>query len=197
MPRGIPLTEQELEKRRSEIFDIVVPLILRKGFQETSMREIAEAAGMGKSTLYDYFKTKDEILIFILEKQISEMVDQAQRIAGMDLPPEDRLRRIMEKHLAHLQANRNLNSHLTFEAQRLKPESQKRIQQRRYEYQNLVAEVIEEGINKGCFRPVQPLNAARLLINSVLAVLYTSRPMGAPEDMMAEAVDLFLYGITR
>jgi len=45
MPKGIPFTEEELEKRRHEIFHRVVKIFLKKGFQETSMREIAEAPG--------------------------------------------------------------------------------------------------------------------------------------------------------
>jgi AcrR family transcriptional regulator len=54
MPKGIPLTEEEQARRRKEIFHASVHLFLSKGFNETSMR-IAEAAGIGKSTLYDYF----------------------------------------------------------------------------------------------------------------------------------------------
>ena len=48
MPKGIPLTEEEQAKRRHEIFHQVVGVFLKKGFQETSMREIAEAAGLGQ-----------------------------------------------------------------------------------------------------------------------------------------------------
>jgi len=68
MPKGIPLTEAEQIRRRHEIFDASVKLFLKNGFQETSMREIAETAGIGKSTLYDYFKTKDEILVWGVER---------------------------------------------------------------------------------------------------------------------------------
>ena len=64
MPKGIPLTQNELEQRRQEIFDATVNLFLEKGFYETSMREVAEAAGIGKSTLYDYFPSKDEIIVY-------------------------------------------------------------------------------------------------------------------------------------
>ena len=48
-------------------------LFLEKGFQETSMQEIAVASGMGKSTLYDYFKTKDEILLSVVEDGIYDL----------------------------------------------------------------------------------------------------------------------------
>ena len=70
MPKGIPLTDEEHARKRQEIFDASVHLFLNKGFNETSMREIAAAAGIGKATLYDYFKTKDDILLSFFEREI-------------------------------------------------------------------------------------------------------------------------------
>ena len=93
MPKGIPLTEEELAKRRHEIFHRVVNIFLKKGFQETSMQEIAKAAGLGKSTLYDYFKTKDEILIYFFEDQLNDLTEAAQTIALQNISADERLRR--------------------------------------------------------------------------------------------------------
>ena len=85
MPKGIPLTEAEQSRRRHEIFAAVAPLFLEHGFTETSMREIAQAAGMGKSSLYDYFETKDEILLWYFEDEISDMAVMAREIASQPL----------------------------------------------------------------------------------------------------------------
>ena len=64
MPKGIPLTEDELDRRRHEIFAKTVNLFIEKGFRETSMREIAEAAEMGKSSIYDHpAGWSDEVLV--------------------------------------------------------------------------------------------------------------------------------------
>jgi AcrR family transcriptional regulator len=195
MPKGIPLTEKEQANRRREIFNAAVNLILEKGFQETSMREIAEAAGMGKSSLYDYFKTKDEILAFVIEEEGLMVMNQAQAIAGLDIPPEARLKQILDMQLSFWQANNNLLWRLSVEAQRLKPESQQGIRARRYAYQDLVAAIIKEGISQGHFRPVNSLNAARLLINSLISVLYTTRPTGSAAEMLNEVVEIFLHGL--
>ena len=75
MPKGIPLTRNELEQRRREIFDASVHLFLENGFYETSMREVAEAAGIGKSTLYDYFPNKDEIIVYAIENSIKNRLN--------------------------------------------------------------------------------------------------------------------------
>lgn len=197
MPKGIPLTEEELLNRRRVIVGASVKLFLEQGFPETSMRQIAEAAGMGKSSLYDYFTTKDDILVFVMEELTIGIVEQAQAITGLDLPPAARLKQIMNQQLGYLQANNNLFSLLSAEAQRLKPESQRRIQERRYVFQDLVASIIEEGIEIDCFRRVTALNAARLLHYSLISALYTSRPTGSAENMLDEAIDIFLNGIQR
>lgn len=195
MPKGTPLTEEEQIRRRQEIFNACVNIFLEKGFQETSMREIAEVAGMGKSTLYDYFKTKDEIMVFVFEQELNEMISRAQTIAMHNTDAEERLRRIMEMHLQFLVENKNLFLKLSIEAQRLKLESQKRIQNGRYEYQDLLRGLIEEGIREGTFRKVDPLLAARLLVHATAPVVFASRPTGTPQEMLKEAMDIFLKGI--
>lgn len=197
MPKGIPLTTEEQAARRRAIFDATVGLILGKGFHETSMREIAEAAGMGKSSLYDYFQTKDAILLFILEEEGAALKQRAEEIAALPLAADERLRRIMHAHLEFMQANGNLLLRLNGELQRLGPDSQRRMQETRYAYQDMVARVIEQGIAQGCFRPVPALHTARLLINSLVTVLYTTRPTGSAQEMMDETIGIFFRGILQ
>jgi AcrR family transcriptional regulator len=54
--------ERERATRRKEIIDAAQNLFISKGFENTTMDEIAEKAEFGKPTLYSYFKSKDEIL---------------------------------------------------------------------------------------------------------------------------------------
>ncbi len=195
MPKGIPLTKEEQEKRRHEIFHQVVGVFLKKGFQETSMREIAEAAGLGKSTLYDYFKTKDEILVYFFEDQLNDLTEDAQKIAKQNFTADIRLRKIMEAYMESLQANKNLFLKLTMEAQRLKMESQKQLQEKRHAFQDMLCELIQEGIREGVFRKVNPLLSARLLLSAMAPVIYTSRTTGTPQEMLKETLDIFFTGI--
>ena len=195
MPKGIPLTKEEQEKRRHEIYHKAVNTFLKNGFQETSMNEIAQAAGLGKSTLYDYFETKDEILIYFFEDQLNDMTEEAQRIALQNLSADQRLRQVMEAYIENLQANKNLFLKLTQESQRLKVESQKQIQKKRYAYQDLIRALIDEGIREGVFREVNSLLAARLLISSMSPVIFGSRTTGTSQEMLKETLDIFFKGI--
>ncbi|MCK7461765.1 MAG: TetR/AcrR family transcriptional regulator [Sphingobacterium sp.] len=195
MPKGIPLTAEEIAKRRHEIFHQVVNVFVKKGFHETSMREIAEAAGLGKSTLYDYFKTKDEILVYFFEDQLNDLTNEAQKVALQNLSADKRLRQVMEIYIESLQANKNLFLKLTQESQSLKPQSQKQVQEKRYTYQDLVRALIDEGIREGIFRKVNSLLAARLLISGMSSVIYGSRSTGTPQEMLRETLDIFFKGI--
>jgi AcrR family transcriptional regulator len=195
MPKGIPLTEEEQARRRQEIFDASVHLFAEKGFAETSMREIAAAAGIGKATLYDYFRTKDEILLSFIEREVYGIADQAAEIVRQDLPAAEKLRRIMRIHLAYWLPRRAFYLRLTIEAQRLALQRQQRIQAARHAYQDMLRDLVEVGIREGAFRPVDSLLATRLLLMMVTPVVFTTRPTGSPQQMMDEALGIFFRGI--
>ncbi len=197
MPKGITLTEDVVARKRQEIFNTCKDLFLEKGFQETSMREIAETAGMGKSSLYDYFKTKDEILMFIMEEALAFISAHAKEVIAMKLPAQERLRRIMEVHMDYIVENKDTFILMSYEGRRLGVEGIKRIQKVRYAYQDLIRGLIEDGIRDGDFREVDPLLVARLLINTLMPVIYTTRPTGTPHEMLKEALDIILNGIQK
>ena len=195
MPKGIPLTEEELDRRRKEIFDASVHLFLEKGFNEATMREIANAAGIGKSTLYDYFNSKDEILISYFENEIQKITERAQEIASQELDIVEKLRQIMQKHLEYLVDNKNFYLKLTIASQTLPLGSQEKIQAKRHAYQDMLRALIEEGIHNGELRPINPLLAARSVFNLLATAVFTSRPTGTPDEMLEDALDIFFNGI--
>ncbi|MGE5375538.1 MAG: TetR/AcrR family transcriptional regulator [Bacteroidota bacterium] len=195
MPKGIPLTEEEQTYRRHEIFHAAAHLFMKQGFQETSMQQIADAAGVGKSTLYDYFPTKDDILVFTVEDEIIEALQHARTITSKNLSAEKKLQQIMQMQMGFLEANKQLLVKLSFESQRLKAESQERIQEKRHEYQDLICSIVEDGIRNGEFRKINPLLAARTLLLLLTSVIYTTRPTGSPEAMLKDAMDIFFGGV--
>ena len=68
MPRIV-----DRDKKRSEIAQKAIEVLVKRGFQATTIQEIADAAGLGKGTVYHYFKTKEEILSVVSEEIFHEM----------------------------------------------------------------------------------------------------------------------------
>jgi TetR/AcrR family transcriptional regulator, cholesterol catabolism regulator len=197
MPKGIPLTEEEQHRRRHEVFDAAIALFLQKGFKETTMQEIAYAAGMGKSTLYDYFKTKDEILTSFIEDGIDDLLEQTQKIVVEEGSPADKLQDVLVGHMQYLIDRKDIYLKLSIEAQRLSAKSQQRIQEKRHEYQDFLCGLVEDAIQEGIFRPVNSLLVVRTILALLPVAAYTTRPTGTPEQMMNETLDIFYNGVNN
>lgn len=195
MPKGIMLTPEQQAARREEIVGIALRLIAENGFQKTSMREIAVLANMGKSSLYDFFKTKDEIVVYAVEKEIEETIQKVHGIIADESSPEQSLRKIMLNHLGVPKQYRTVLMWLNTESDYLEEEYRKRLKTARYAYQDIIKSVIEDGVTSGIFRKTDADLMARLLINSVIAIVYTSRPSASPEKMLDETMNIFLHGI--
>ena len=65
------ITEEKTTKER--IFEAAIDLFAQKGFNAASMREIAEAVGIKKASLYSHYKSKDEILEKIVEYPMARL----------------------------------------------------------------------------------------------------------------------------
>lgn len=159
------------------------------------MREIAVLANMGKSSLYDFFKTKDEIVVYAVEKEIEETIQKVHRIISDESSPEQCLRKIMLNHLGVPKQYRTVLMWLNTESDYLEEEYLRRLKAARYAYQDIIKSVIENGVTAGIFRKTDAGLMARLLINSMLSIVYTSRPSASPEKMLDETMNIFLHGI--
>jgi AcrR family transcriptional regulator len=87
------------EKKRSEIAQKAIEVLAKRGFKATTIQEIANAAGLGKGTIYHYFKTKEEILWAVSE----QMFRETERSLGAALlrinEPMDKLAALIEESL--------------------------------------------------------------------------------------------------
>ncbi len=68
MPRIV-----DKEQRKTEIARMAMEVFARKGFEKATIQEIADEGGIGKGTIYQYFKTKEDILTEVSREMFSEM----------------------------------------------------------------------------------------------------------------------------
>jgi len=65
--------------KRQAILDAATQLFLRDGFDRSSVDEIAEAAGVSKRTLYDYFGDKAGLLQAVFDESSTRLLDRIRR----------------------------------------------------------------------------------------------------------------------
>ena len=68
---------------RDKILDVAEPLFARRGFEGVGMREVADAAGLGKSSLFHHFRSKAQLYLAVLERALARIEDRcAAALAG-------------------------------------------------------------------------------------------------------------------
>ena len=197
MPKGIPITDEILLEKRLAIAHAAAELIFQNGFNETSMNQIARKMGIGKSTIYDYFSSKDEIILLLLDEPLGEVRSRAEEIEAAEVNAAERLTRILEMHLDVLLRDKAFIFKLSFEFQRLPLDVQGRHEIKRQAYQDLLIRLIESGIKDGSFRSVDPDIAVKILLSTLSSVILTSRPNGTPLEMLNQGLDLIFKGLDK
>jgi AcrR family transcriptional regulator len=81
------LREQKKARTRSAIIAEAGRLFTAQGFQDTTMDEIAAAAGVSPATLYNYFGTKNSVLLAHVETTVGEMIEAGSAVLT-DPPPD-------------------------------------------------------------------------------------------------------------
>lgn len=79
MPRGKPLTEDQAKERRHQIMEAAVKCFALKGYHRTTMRDVAQEAGLAQGTIYLYFPSKKDLLFQFLEHAVAESAAAALR----------------------------------------------------------------------------------------------------------------------
>jgi len=89
-----------IDQRRKQIIDGAIQLFSVKGFHTTTVREIADAAGMTMGTLYNYIRSKEDI-IYIVYDYITQILraEVLDGIAGIR-DPRERLRTAIRQNLS-------------------------------------------------------------------------------------------------
>ncbi|WP_409341760.1 TetR/AcrR family transcriptional regulator [Paenibacillus sp. MBLB4367] len=86
-----------MNDKKRHILDTAIKCFANKGYHATSIQEIADTAGIAKGSLYFYFKSKEHLLISILEHGFTMMLTKMQSIASdTTLEPRERLIRFIE-----------------------------------------------------------------------------------------------------
>lgn len=195
MPKGIQRSSDEIKEQQLRIARAAAKLIYLNGFGNTSVSQIASAAGIGKSTFYEFFSNKDEVILLLLDEPLSEIRAQAEIISGESGTPFERITRVLHTHLGILLRNKASIFRLFFEFQRLPIAVQAQHEAKRAAYQDLLVGLIQEGITEGSIRSVDADIVMKSLLSILSSVVMTPRPSDTPAGMLNSALDILFHGI--
>jgi AcrR family transcriptional regulator len=145
-----------IDKRHAQICDAAITLFSRKGFHQTSVREIAEACGLGIGTLYSYIKTKEDILYLvyrrILETFEARMLEATKGIED----PRLQLKAALEATLRIYDACQDVVLLLYQESHALDRRGREALFEVDQTYVGFFREILERGTRTGDFAVKEP-----------------------------------------
>jgi TetR/AcrR family transcriptional regulator, cholesterol catabolism regulator len=136
-----------------EIVSAAAKVFRTKGYHAATVRDIAEAVGILKGSLYHHFESKEALLYLVVKEPIGQMYQTIAAIVEADLPPTEKLRRAI---LAHLEAFDRHYPHLFVylrEREAVKRRFREMIGFSPKEYERCWQQILREGVENGEFRP--------------------------------------------
>jgi AcrR family transcriptional regulator len=139
------------EERKEGIVEIARDQFARFGFKKTTVDEIAKAVHMGKSTLYYYFRTKEDVFKAVIERESKFLSTKIKEALDRAASPEEKLRTFVVTRMQCLRQLANFYSalkdeyleHYSFIEKASKRELAREIE--------TVRTILEGGIEKGVF----------------------------------------------
>ena len=133
---------------KNRIVEVAQNIFKKYGFRKSTMDEIAVAAGKGKSTLYHYFKSKEEVFAAVIEKEGNTMFRELNKIITANIDCKTKIKRYVTTRMELISRLSNLYSaiksdylnHFNF------------IQKYRIKYDEyeilFIEQILQDGINK-------------------------------------------------
>jgi len=159
--------EKGEKSKKALIREAATRVISRKGYFQTRPKDVAEEADISVGTIYNYFESKQEILVDIFSKEFSDRKEFYQELSERDLPLIEQIKKILKRHFSRLSNHKELMRVIIQE--RFKPGSKlgRKLNRSYSEVIYYIEQLIKEALEKEQIRPCNPKIIAAALFGSV------------------------------
>ena len=160
---------------------VAVEIFNERGYDGTSMRDLADRLGIAKSAIYHHVAGKEELLRLALDRALAGLSAVAQRTRVLPAPAIERLEYLVRGSVAVLEAELPYVTLLL--RVRGNTEVERAALEQRRAIDRFVAELVEQAVHDGDIRPdADPMVTARLLFGLVNSVVEWYRPEQNPDS---------------
>jgi AcrR family transcriptional regulator len=186
------------KKAKKSVFEVAAEVFHRKGYDNTSMSDVAEAAGLTKAGLYHHVSSKESLLFTVLDSGLDFTESYVMKPLESISDPLERLKTMIDLHLRLVLEERNLEvTGLLHECKTLSPSDRARIDKRKKEYVRMTTKLITDVVKKFNIKDVNPKLAAFSLLGMLNWTYQWYKPSGSSsrEEIVENFQRIFLQGI--
>jgi AcrR family transcriptional regulator len=196
--------EKEKVARIEGILSAAKRVFSRKGYEATTVEDIALEAGFGKASLYFYFKRKEEVFLSLIKDGLEGQKKLLKEIRNNQLSSVEKLEAVLSKMFEYVQENREFMRIVHSESQKLYATTLREvhssiIKEHRKTMEG-IASIVRDGIKSGEFRKVEPTLAAASFMGIVRSVIFDwfiKDEKTFPDRYKPMVMDIFLKGISK
>ncbi len=199
--RGNPEKTIELvATRRKQIFEAAARVFAEKGYHNATVQDVADEAGLGKGTLYEYVTSKKELLLLVIEEGQTRVHELVIKAIASKTSPIQKLRAIIHTTLDVADEHKRIMRMIFNEAISLDASDRDRIIAGKGKVLMEVAAVIEQGIAEGILRPINPIASADIILHNCWLWMHSQElndslhNVSSYEKLLS---DIYLKGIIR
>lgn len=183
---------------RDDVYRHGMEIINSQGLAMLTLERLAQAVGVSRATLYNYFADRDAILEFLDDRTFTPVLEKMEEIADGDLEPADKLRAIATEVFDRVYENTGLVVALSPEKFRA---SQRdcHLEQHRRAHQAL-ERVVREGVERKVFRDLPADITARLILGTITGFIDSMTYSGTfveAEEIVPTLMEIVLGGLSR
>jgi len=187
------------KERLAEVYRTAAQIILRKGYDATSINDIANALGMTKAGLYHYINGKKELLFDIMNFGLDELEEEVVIPAHSIADPAARLRFIVLSHARLVTRGDGAITILVDEITALTPAQNRKITRRKRAHFDRLRDVLNQLKAEGMLQDVDTTVATFSLLGMINWLSRWFKRDGAltEEQIAEEIVKIALNGLLR
>ena len=187
--------------KRDLILRAATRVFAQNGVFQSQVADVARVAGVAAGTVYLYFKGKDDLLVSIFERSMSEVIAEGRAAVEGVTDPAERLRRIAHLHLGRLGRDQHLAVVFQVELRQSVKFMERFSATFLQDYLKLIRDAIADGQSSGAFRKdISPTTASKIFFGALDEMATNWMLSRRKYDLAAESdavVDLFINGVGR
>lgn len=198
------MTDQTKDERvKHQILEAALGLFAKWGLFKTTMEDIAKAAAKGKSTLYYYFKNKDEIFIDLAIYEFRAILSKAQEAIAQQTTAEDKLRAYILCTIEEVQQRATVYQVVFSELSNIETIITRLRKVFYKEDQAVISKILSDGVESGELTPLDSLEIAdlsrliSLSIKGFLAEYAAENDFSGAKKMINRSIPIFMHGLKR
>lgn len=185
--------------RKEQISSVASKLFKDKGYEATSMRDIANELGIEAASLYHHIKSKEEILTGICFEMADKFITALKEVNDIYFNAEERLRMAIQYHVQITCDNLDKTAVFLNEWRSLPEPQMGEFRKMRDNYEREFRVIVEDGENEDIFDKVDKKFAALMILSSVnwIHQWYNAEGNMNPAQIANKISDLILGGIRK